>query len=320
MSWAHQVHAVVHHLADVIRPSFGPLGLDQLLHSPATLLVTNSSSTILASLIASPHFLPASTTSASQRAITSVVLNQLRQCVELHGDGSGAVLLMVEAAMQEVVGWMRERGVGEVEDSSVRGRAQYVTVSRLLVRSLDGVDREWLQAGDEAGEVKESRLMTELRGVGESIDSTFPALLTAFRQLLHTQLGQTQHLARPCLFHSLRRLSPHTHSHAVAVLCAAGKFSGNVANVLQRVVVDFISSCYEPGCSISEVCESVRSTQPLAMATPASVSQSIVLRGLLLDRGLATREMPSRVIESALLSLLSVPLIMSTYHRSQCHR
>ena len=81
--------------------------------------------------------------------------------------------------------------------------------------------------------------------------------------------------------------------------CAAGKFSGNVADVLQRVIVDFISNGHKPGCSISGICETVRSTQPLAIATPASVSQSVVIRGLLLDRGVATRDMQTRITESA---------------------
>ena len=67
-------------------------------------------------------------------------------------------------------------------------------------------------------------------------------------------------------------------------------------------MLDFIRHCHKPGCSVSDVCESVRSTQPLAIATPASVSQSIVLRGLLLERGVATRDMASRVTESAQLA------------------
>ena len=194
MSWAHHVHSVVRQLADVIRPSFGPLGRDQLLQSPSTLLVTNSSSTILTALVASQHFLPDSAP-ASHRAIASVVLNQLHRCVEQHGDGSGAILLMLEAAMHDIVSWLRERGVGDVEDDSVRGNAQYVKAIHTLLRSQQAVEREWL-ATDQDRRVAESVLMAEMRSVGRPIEEDLAAQLDAFQQLLHTQLGQLQ-LTRP---------------------------------------------------------------------------------------------------------------------------
>ena len=205
MSWAHQVYSVVHQLAEVIRPSFGPLGRDQLLQSPSTLLITNSSSTILAALIASPNFLPASAP-ASHRAIASIVLNQLRQCVELHGDGSGAVLLMLEAAMHEALGWMRERGVTAAGDSSARGSGQYMKAARSLVLALDAVEREWTEPRDEGAVMTESGLMTELRAIGQPVENDFPALLTAFQQLLNTQLGQPSLTTPPCRLCRLRPL------------------------------------------------------------------------------------------------------------------
>ena len=298
MSWTHHVYSVVRQLTDVIRPSFGPLGCDQLLQSPSTLLITNSSSTILASLVTSPYFLPASTP-VSHRAIAAIVLSHLRQCVDQHGDGSGAVLLMLEAAMHEVLAWTRELGMSDAVDSGGRGRARYVKMSQQLLAALDVVDREWIQVKDDGGEaVQESGLMTEMRAVGQSIDSSLPALLAASQQLLYTQLGQPP----PNTQLSLPRVTDCAGSPILRCcsVCTAGKFSSNVVKVLQGLVMDFISRCHTAGCSISNICESVRSVQPLAIATPASVSQSVVLRGLLLDRAVATRDMPARVVESAL--------------------
>ena len=192
MSWAHQLYSVVHQLADIIRPSFGPLGRDQLLQSPSTLLVTNSTSTILASLLASPHFLPASAP-ASHRAIASVVLNQLRQCTEVSGDGSGAALLMLEAALHEVLISLRERGVTGMENSSGVSIRQYLRAVQPLLRGLDAVDRSWSGTANGEAAAAESGLMAEMRTIGQPVDSDFPALLDAFEQLLHTQLGKCHH-------------------------------------------------------------------------------------------------------------------------------
>ena len=214
MTWAHQVYSVVHQLADIVRPSFGPLGRDQLLQSPSTLLVTNSTSTILASLLASPHFLPASAP-ASHRAIASVVLHQLRQCTELNGDGGGAALLMLDAALHDVVGWLRERGVTDAQDSSSTGARQYVRALRPLLRGLDAVDRAWSGvAGDDGAAAVETGLMAELRTIGQPVDSDFPALLHAFEQLLHTQLGQPPHTERYTV-HPTRRVARSPRSPAV---------------------------------------------------------------------------------------------------------
>ena len=204
MSWAHTLYSVVHQLADVIRPSFSPLGRDQLLHGPATITITNSTHTILAVLVASPHYLPCDTTSTAHRAVASVIINQLRQCVDLHGDGSGAVLLGLEAALWEVLSWLRERGIRDADDGSGGSRAHHGKATRTLIQSLDAVDREWLQTRDESGEVTDSGLMTELRAIGQPVDSALPSQLAAIRQLLHTQLGQSSATSIP-----LMRPSPH---------------------------------------------------------------------------------------------------------------
>ena len=203
MSWLSSVQRVVRQLADVIRPTFGPQGLDQLLLSPtSSMLITSSASTIFHALTPS-------------HPIASLVCHQLRSTSQLVGDGSAALLLLLEAAVDEAVRAVTERGVkvhDERDASSHVQRMQYAQAMQWLLAGLARVEREWLGGLGEKDE-EEMGLMRAMRRSGRDVADDFSSALSACVQLLETQLGQPPHVAASCsTAYELQRL--------MAVLCA----------------------------------------------------------------------------------------------------
>jgi hypothetical protein len=210
MVWLREVQRVVRQLADVVRPTFGPHGLDQLLLSSTnSILITSSASTILHALTPS-------------HPIASLVCHQLRSTSLLVGDGSASLLLLLEAAVDEAVRAVSERGVllyGEEDESSHTQRVKYAQAMHWLLAGLARVEREWMCVQGEGGN-EETELVQAMRGVGRDVVHDLPSMLGACRQLLETQFGQSSCLpsshCAPPLINSCRRL---TFAFCVAVYC-----------------------------------------------------------------------------------------------------
>ena len=181
MVWLREVHRVVRELTDVVRPTFGPQGLDQLfLSTNHSILITSSASTILHS------FTPS-------HPIASLICHQLRSTSLLVGDGSATLLLLLEAAVNEAVRAVEERGVslhGADNESSHTQRAKYAQAMHWLLAGLATVEQQWLRPQTE-DEVEESGLIQTMRRVGRDVTNDLPSMLGACRQLLQTQLGQS---------------------------------------------------------------------------------------------------------------------------------
>ena len=177
MSWLSQVQVVVHQLADVVRPCFGPHGLDHLLLSPShSILITNASSTILSSLTPS-------------HPIASLLQHQLRSTSTLTGDGTATLLLLLEAAIHHTTHlFLTHHGVhvhphGTTTDHD---RARYAQAMHGLLAGLAEVEREWVGGRADGGE---TGLMELMRGLGREVAAGHASMVDACRQLLTTQLG-----------------------------------------------------------------------------------------------------------------------------------
>ena len=176
MSWLSQVQRVVHELADVVRPTFGPHGLDQLLLSTShSILITNSSSTILSSLTPS-------------HPIASLICHQLRTTSHTFGDGTATLLLCLEAAIDEAVRLVTEREVDVHSEGERAGhdRARYARAMHGLLAGLAEVEREWLSDGPDG---RETALMHKMRRMGREVGADDASMASTHRQLLTTQLG-----------------------------------------------------------------------------------------------------------------------------------
>ena len=313
MSWLAQVQRVVRELADVVRPTFGPAGHDQLLQSASNaILITNSSSTILTALTPS-------------HPIASLILHQLRSTSQRFGDGSGALLLLVEAAVDEAVRAAAERGVSLSAEGtgSDHNKARYAAAMRWLLGGVHEVERCWLTAvsGDE-----DSGLMREMRDVGRGVDDDGASMLDACRHLLQTQLGSSA----PLTSAAARSPSPFPHFPPLAPLCSGRvreQRSEDAGTSDARLHLQQPRLSKQPGRGQSsslclfhmpswlrsqrccaeltrsplcfQCCEAVRTSLPIVVVAPSSLDRSVVLSGLIVDKPLAASGTLTQVNRSA---------------------
>ena len=168
VSWLRQLQQVVSQYAAIVQPAFGPLAGDHLLvsASSSSIVVTNSTAAIIAAL---PPLHP----------VSSLLLPALTAADARCGDGTGALILMLDAALHHVSSLISQRAGG---NESMQRKA-----IRQLLHGLAAVEADWMRPEDGQAE---TRLMQAMRAEGEEVKQDLPSLLNVFSQLLHTQFGQ----------------------------------------------------------------------------------------------------------------------------------